>query len=84
MFELVEIADYSGVVEFIFLNDRFIDDNFNPFGLDSLHDPLNGGGSEVVGATLHDQAIDTDHGWVLLDDAVGDKVAMTSFATLMR
>ena len=53
---------------------RFVDDDGNAFGLDALHDALDGGCPEVVGIALHGQAVDADHVRVACDDRVRDKV----------
>ena len=45
---------------------RFVDDDRRALGLDALHDALDGGLTEVVGAGLHRQAEHADHARVLL------------------
>ena len=39
-----------------------INHNLDAFGFDALHDSLDAGGAEIVGAGFHDQAVDADHG----------------------
>ena len=43
----------------------FVDNHGSAFGLDPLHDALDGGLAEVVGVGLHRQAEDADHAGVL-------------------
>lgn len=45
-----------------FVEDGFVNDDLDAFGLDAFHDALDGGGAEVVGAFFHDQAVDADGG----------------------
>ena len=49
----------------------FVDDHRGAFGLDALHDTLDGGLAEVVGVGLHREAVDSDHDFLLLRGGVG-------------
>ena len=60
--------------EIVRIKSRFIYYNDNTFGLDSLHDALNGGRPEIIGILLHRQAIHTDNFWVTADDFISNMV----------
>ncbi len=60
--------------EFSFLQSRFIDDDFYPFGFDALHDALDAGRPEVIRTFLHDETIDAYHFWIASQDVAGYKV----------
>ena len=73
-FKFFQIADDTGTEKVVFLQRRFIDDDFNPLGFNTLHDALDGRGPEVVRVTLHGQPIDADDLGILRDDHIGDMV----------
>lgn len=60
--------------EFGFAQGWLKDDDFNPFGLDALHDALNGRCSEVIRTTLHNQTIDTYNFGFAADNFISDEI----------
>ena len=50
------------------------DDDFDPFGFNPLHDPLDSGGAEVIGTGLHHQTVDTYYLRLAGNHAVGNKI----------
>ena len=67
-----EVVDDAGAEEGgAVFEDRFVDDDLGALGLDALHNALDGGLAEVVGARLHREAVDADHDLLLLRGRVG-------------
>ena len=61
MLEFLEVVDYQGAEEGgAVFECRLVDDDGGALGLDPFHDTLDARLAEVVGMTLHGQAIDTD------------------------
>ena len=56
-----QILDDFGVEKIVVRQVRLIDDNRYSPSLDTFHDALNAGGTEVVRASFHDQTIDSDN-----------------------
>ena len=63
---------------------RLIDDYGGAFGLDALHDALDGGLAEVVRAGLHREAVDADGDFVLLCGVPGVLAAIAVVAGLLE
>ena len=61
-FEFFQVAQHAGVEEGVFAQVGLVNHHFNALGLDALHDALDAGGTEVVGAGFHDQAVDANDG----------------------
>ncbi len=82
-FELAQVvynarAEERGAV----LKRRLIDYHGGPLCLDALHDPLDGGLTEVVGVALHGEAVDSDDALLLGASAVGVGCAVAVVACL--
>ena len=63
---------------------RFVDDNRSAFGLDALHDALDGGLAEVVGAGLHGKTEDPDGDFAFAGSAPGVLAAVAVIACLLQ
>ena len=66
LFESIKIIHHLTTKEGSSIFERgLIDDDLGAFGFDALHDALDGTLAEIVGITLHGQAIDTDSNGLL-------------------
>ena len=64
--EVRKVIDYLGTEEGgAVLEGGLIDDDLGTLGLDTLHDALDGGLTEVVGVGLHGQTVHTDDTFLL-------------------
>ena len=60
-FEFIEVVDDLRAKEGLSIGDgRLVDDDLSTFGLDALHDALDGALAEVIAVALHCQAIDAN------------------------
>ena len=60
-FEFFQVIDHHAAEEGLAIFQcRLIDDHRCAFGLDPLHNSLNGALAEVITVTLHGQTVDTD------------------------
>ena len=72
--EFGEVADDARMVELILEQIGLVDDDFDAFGLDPLHDALDRGLAEIVGSSLHRQAENADDLGFAADNHVGHVV----------
>ena len=52
-FEFIKIPNNAAAEEGFFLQCRLVNHHFNAFGLDTLHDALDGALAEIIGVGLH-------------------------------
>lgn len=64
--EFVQVAYHAGVEEMLVAQVRLVNHDLDALSLDALHDALDAGGSKVVRAGFHDEAVDADDGGRLL------------------
>ena len=65
LLELIWVVDDKGTEELIPVGKRgLVHDDLDAFGLDALHDALDGGDAEVVAVGLHGEAVHADDGLV--------------------
>lgn len=60
--ELRQVGDDAAAEEVGVGQRRFVNDDFDAFGLEPFHDALDAAGAVVVRACFHDQAVDADDG----------------------
>lgn len=73
--ELCEVINNLTVEEFAaVLKSRLIDDDRDAFCLDAFHNALDCGGAEIIGVTLHRQAVYAYRFRILRKDLIGNKV----------
>ena len=72
LLELVQVAHDLRVEEQVVLQRRLVDDDLDALGLQPLHDALDRGHPEVVGAGLHDQPVDADGPRLVMQDVGRD------------
>ena len=66
LLECIKIINYSRAEERFAIGNRgFEDDDLGTFGLDALHDALDGTLAEVIAVGLHGEAVDTNDATLL-------------------
>jgi len=68
--------------ETLFLERRFIDENLDPLGFETLHDPLNRALAEIVRPLFHHQPVDAHHTRLPGNDLIGKEIVQTT--TIMQ
>ena len=74
LLELVKITDNTTVEEAVLLHSRLVNNDFNAFCFDPLHNALDRRLTEVITSRLHGQTVHADNFRVLGNDLIGDKV----------